>query len=74
MVMTTRRPLALSNWKMAMTVAESRAFVRDFGTMADDLLDKLDVVICPPFTALWPVAQAVHGSRIQLGAQNIAPK
>jgi len=31
------------------------------------------VVICPPFTALWPVAQALHGTRIQLGGQNIAP-
>jgi len=67
-----RRPLALSNWKMAMTVAESRAFVRGFEAIAGDLLDEVDVVICPPFTALWPVAQALRGSRLQLGGQNIA--
>lgn len=69
----TRKPLALSNWKMAMTVAESLAFVRDFEAIAGDLLDRVDVVICPPFTALWPVAQALRGSRIQPGGQNIAP-
>ncbi len=69
----TRKPLALSNWKMAMTVAESLAFVRDFEALAGDLLDEVDVVICPPFTALWPVAQALRGTRIQLGGQNIAP-
>ncbi len=64
-----------------MTVAESLAFVRDFEAIAGDLLDEVDVVICPPFTALWPVAQALRGSpstgsghsRIQLGGQNIAP-
>jgi triosephosphate isomerase len=77
----TRKPLALSNWKMAMTVAESLAFVRDFQATAGDLLDRVDVVICPPFTTLWSVAQALRGSpstssgrsRIQLGGQNIAP-
>jgi triosephosphate isomerase len=71
--MMIRKPLALSNWKMAMTVAESLAFVRDFEAIAGDLLDEVDVVICPPFTALWPLAQALRGSRIQLGGQNIAP-
>ncbi len=69
----TRKPLALSNWKMAMTIVESRAFVRDFEVIAGDLLDRVDVVICPPFTALWPVAQVLRDSRVQLGGQNIAP-
>ncbi len=68
-----RKPLALSNWKMAMTIAESLAFVRDFEAIAGGLLDEVDVVICPPFTALWPVARALRDSRIQLGGQNIAP-
>jgi len=64
-----------------MTIAESLALVGDFEAIAGDLLDGVDVVICPPFTALWPVAQALRGSpstgsgrsRIQLGGQNIAP-
>ena len=55
-----------------MTVAASLAFVRDFQALAGDLLDDVDVVICPAFTALWPVAQALQGSPIQLGGQNIA--
>ena len=69
----TRKPLALANWKMAMTIAESLVFVRDFEALAGDLLNEVDVVICPPFTALWPVAQELVGGRIQLGGQNIAP-
>ena len=71
--MVKRKPFALANWKMAMTIVESLTFVRGFEAIAGDLLDEVDVVICPPFTALWPVAQALRGSRIQLGGQNIAP-
>lgn len=68
-----RKPLALSNWKMAMTVRESLAFVQQFEALAGDLLETVDVIICPPFTALWAVAGALGGSRLQLGAQNVAP-
>jgi triosephosphate isomerase len=47
-----RKPLALSNWKMAMTVSESLAFVRDFEAIAGDLLNRkvhlaLDVGLAP---------------------------
>ncbi len=70
--MAQRRPLALSNWKMAMTIAESLDFVRDFQRLVGDLPGRVDVIICPPFTALWPVAQALAGSGLQLGAQDVA--
>lgn len=70
--MAQRKPLALSNWKMAMTIAESLAFVQDFQRLAGDLPGRVDVIICPPFTALWPVGQALAGSRLHLGAQDVA--
>jgi triosephosphate isomerase len=69
----SRKPLAISNWKMAMTITESLSFVHDFRAIADDLLEAVDVVVCPPYTALWPVAQALQDGRLQLGAQNVAP-
>jgi triosephosphate isomerase len=60
---------------MAMTVAESLAFVRDFQTLAGDYLGAVDVVLCPPFTGLWPLANALDEGRspIRLGAQNLGP-
>jgi len=68
-----RKPMAISNWKMAMMVTESVAFVRDLDELAGDLLDKVDVVICPPFTALWAVAQTMRElGPFQLCGQNIA--
>jgi 2-amino-4-hydroxy-6-hydroxymethyldihydropteridine diphosphokinase len=71
--MKPRTPLALANWKMSMTVAACLAFIPDAETVLAELLDQVDVVVCPPFTALWPVARALEASRIQLGGQNIAP-
>jgi triosephosphate isomerase len=73
-----RKPFALTNWKMAMTIAESLTFVEDFSELAGDLFDTVDVVVCPPFTALWAVSQALKEREskgqpcFQLGIQNIS--
>lgn len=69
---TSRQPLAVSNWKMTMSIEQCRSFVRDFLSLAGDDLEQVEVVLCPPFTALHPVAQAIAGTRLQLGAQDMA--
>lgn len=66
-----RKPLALANWKMAMTIPESIAFVRQFSATVDDLAQAVDIVLCPPYTALQSMAQALADSPIALGAQNL---
>jgi triosephosphate isomerase len=66
-----RKPLALANWKMAMTIPESLDFVRRFVATVGDLAQKVDIVLCPPYTALRPTAQALVDSPIALGAQNL---
>lgn len=67
-----RQPFALANWKMAMTIGESRDFVARFSAEAANLLPRVEVVLCPPCTALYAVAQAIDGQRIGLGAQNVS--
>lgn len=69
-----RRPLIAGNWKMNKTVAEARALA---GAVADVMAgwgnaDELggEVLICPPFTALSAVADAVRGSGVLVGAQD----
>lgn len=69
---TSRKPMAVSNWKMTMTVVQSLAYVRDFLSSASVDLEQIDVVLCPPYTALYPVAQAIVGTPLQLGAQDMA--
>jgi triosephosphate isomerase (TIM) len=65
-----RKKLIAGNWKMNKTssdaVSLARELVLSLGTQAD-----VDVVICPPFTALEAVAGAIDGSLIKLGAQNM---
>jgi triosephosphate isomerase len=68
----SRKPLALSNWKMAMTISESLAFVRDFQELMGEALKRVDVVMCPPFTGLWALAGVLRDSPMQLGAQNVS--
>ncbi len=64
-----RRPVIAGNWKMnllqepAKTLAES---VRN----ALESADAADVVLCPPYTALAVVRDAIAGTGIGLGAQN----
>lgn len=67
----SRKPFAVANWKMAMTVADSLAFARDFRPAVSKLTTRIDIVICPPYTALWPLAAALKSSPIWLGAQNL---
>jgi triosephosphate isomerase len=66
-----RKPFALANWKMATTISESLAFVRQFRAAVGALAQKVDIVLCPPYTALHAVAQALVGSPITVGAQDL---
>jgi len=67
--MAKRIPIVAANWKMYKSRAEARAFANSFKAM------KLDsgcrIVICPPYTALDATGQALAGSPIALGAQNM---
>jgi triosephosphate isomerase len=67
----SRRPFALANWKMAMTIAESLTFVDEFRRVAGDLIQVVDVVLCPPYTGLHRLAHALADTPIMLGAQDL---
>ncbi len=68
-----RKPFALANWKMSMTISETIAFIRRFLPLVEGLTEKADIVICPPYTALYVARQELKGSGVQLGAQNLHP-
>ena len=64
-----RTPIVAGNWKMHKTTAEARQLVYEAKT---DLaaFESVEVVFCPPFTALAEVAALVEGTTIGVGAQN----
>ena len=68
-----RTPLVIGNWKMNGTVSEARSLA---GGIRDGLKrpGRVEVVVCPPFTALAAVAETLAGSPIMLGAQNCHPE
>jgi triosephosphate isomerase len=65
-----RKKLIAGNWKMNKTSADAVALAREI-VVAVGAQPDVDVVICPPFTAIEAVAGAVDGSLVKLGAQNM---
>lgn len=53
---------------MNMTVAEALLFSE---AMKNEDFEPLEIVICPPFTALAPLATAIKSTKVLLGAQNV---
>lgn len=70
MNLTVRRPIIAGNWKMHKTVAEARKLGLDVKNAAVNIAQRVDVVVCPPSSALLAVAEVLKGSDIKLGAQN----
>jgi triosephosphate isomerase len=66
----SRTPIVAGNWKMFKSAPEAKALVEALKPLAADLAGKVEVAVCPPFTALETVAAALAGSKIALGAQN----
>lgn len=64
-----RIPLIAGNWKMNKTLASARELVDAIRSSCESVRD-VDVLICPPAQLLFPMAKAVAGSSIMLGAQN----
>jgi triosephosphate isomerase len=65
-----RTPFIAGNWKMYKTIEESVALVRELCGALEGV-DGCDVAVCPPFPALAAVREALAGSAIGLGAQNM---
>jgi triosephosphate isomerase len=65
-----RRPIIAGNWKMNGTTEEAVALIEGLKPRVAGRAD-VDVVVCPPFTALAAAAAALCGSAIMLGAQGM---
>jgi triosephosphate isomerase len=66
-----RKLIIAGNWKMNKTVAEALSLAKG---LKNDLANckEVDIVICPPFTALEAVSTAIIDTVIRLGAQNMS--
>jgi triosephosphate isomerase len=64
-----RQPIIAGNWKMHKTAAEGQALAQAIRHGLQT--DRVEVVLCPPFTALHAVHAVLQGSSLRLGAQNM---
>jgi triosephosphate isomerase len=65
-----RRSIVAGNWKMHRTVDEAVRLGVELITFMSDI-QSVDVVLCPPYTALAPLGEVLEGSGLRLGAQNM---
>jgi triosephosphate isomerase len=68
--MIMRKPILAGNWKMNKTPAEAVEFVRQLAALVA-AYPEVETVVCPPFVALAGVAEALRGSGVGVGAQNL---
>lgn len=67
-----RKQLIAGNWKMHKTLAPARELVGGIvaGLSRTGPLNNVEILICPPVQLLFPMAKAVAGTPVKLGAQN----
>jgi len=66
-----RRPVIAGNWKMHKTISEAEILTKE---LKDTLksVKEVDIILCPPFTALKSVFQVIEDANLKLGAQNMS--
>ena len=66
-----KKPIIAGNWKMNNTKAEAEELITALKPLVKDVT-RTDVVVCVPFTCIEKVKKLVKGSKIKVGAQNVA--
>ena len=64
-----RKPIIAGNWKMNNTASEGVSLVRAIAPLVKDA--NCDVVVCVPAIDIPAVSEALKGTNIALGAQNV---
>lgn len=65
-----RKPIIAGNWKMNNTIAAGTQLIKDLAPLVKEN-NKVDIVVCPTYTALAAVAEAAKGTDVHVGAQNV---
>ena len=64
-----RKAIIAGNWKMNKTPSEGVKLVEELKPLVANA--DCEVVVCVPATNIWAVGQAIKGSNIKLGAENV---
>ncbi|KAI4453485.1 triosephosphate isomerase [Holotrichia oblita] len=64
-----RKAVIAGNWKMNKTRSEAVTLIKEIIPLAKDA--DCDIIVCVPFTNLETAVEAVKGTNIKVGAQNV---
>ena len=64
-----RRKIVAGNWKMNMTPSQAVKLVEELKPLVES--DSVDVVYCVPAIDIVPVVEAVKGTNVAVGAENM---
>ena len=64
-----RRKIVAGNWKMNMTPSQAVALCDELKDLVKS--DDVDVVYCVPAVDIVPVVEAVKGTNVEVGAENM---
>ena len=64
-----RRKIVAGNWKMNMTPSQAVKLVEELKPLVES--DDVDVVYCVPAVDIVPVVEAVKGTKVAVGAENM---
>ncbi len=65
-----RIPFIAANWKMYKTVPEAVAYLKTFTELVKDITD-VEIVLSPPFTALYAAAEMAKHTNVGISAQDL---
>src|SRR3954453_4685147 len=65
-----RIPLIAGNWKMFKTVQEAVVFTKELRGLVTEVTD-VEIVLAPPFTAIYAVAEAARNANIAVASQDL---
>ncbi|HEU0165494.1 MAG TPA: triose-phosphate isomerase [Thermomicrobiales bacterium] len=67
-----RTPLVVANWKMNTDLTTALNLAEEAQDATEAVNPAIDVVVCPPYPWIVPVSRALAGSRVSVGAQDVA--
>merc|ERR1712205_303050 len=67
--MMAHTPLIAGNWKMNTVLEEAVSLAKEVADASKDA-EGVDVAVCVPYPFLYPVGEALKGSKVALGAQD----
>ena len=62
-----RRKLVAGNWKMYTTSGEGAVLIQDIAEELEDVLEDVEVVVCPPFTGIKAVSTVIELDHVNMG-------